>query len=315
MERRVPKSTDFPPYASRIDLFAAKEANMTAQNRFQTNDPQAMIAAIQQGEKMTRGEGFEALSFIHRQLDGLMDPLIMVDHFAMTRPTFAPHAHAGISAVSVLFEDSTGSFRNKDSLGNDIALAPGDLYWLKAARGAVHDEAPTPGSHTHALQIFINLPAAQKLDAPESVHVAAQTMPVIKGHGHRVRVMTGASNGVVGAAPPGMPFTILDVGLSQGGNFTHRSVPGDAIWLHVIQGDVEVELDGTRYHPNADEALAVHNAENIRCLSGEGGRAVLLSGRPLREPFVQKGPFAMSDTGQLEAVIAAHAAGELGSIN
>lgn len=93
---------------------------------------------------MTRGEGFEALSFTHRQLDGLMDPLIMVDHFTMTEPTFGPHAHAGLSAVSVLFEDSTGSFRNKVSLGNDIELTSGDLYWLKAARGAVYDESPPP---------------------------------------------------------------------------------------------------------------------------------------------------------------------------
>ncbi len=287
---------------------------MTAQNRIQTNDPQAIISAIQQGEKMTRGEGFKALSFNHRQLDGLMDPLIMVDHFTMTTPTFGPHAHAGLSAVSVLFEDSTGSFRNQDSLGNDIVLAPGDLYWLNAARGAVHDEAPTPGSRTHALQIFVNLPAAQKLDAPASLYVAASTMPVIEGPGHRVRVMTGASNGIAGATSPGMPFTILDIGLSQDGSFTHRIVPGDAIWLHVIEGDVEVELDGTRYRLGGDEALAAHNADDIRLLSREGGRAVLLSGRPLREPFVQKGPFAMSDTGQLEAVIAAHAAGALGSI-
>ncbi|SIS88993.1 hypothetical protein SAMN05421759_105144 [Roseivivax lentus] len=134
---------------------------MTMQHRPRTHAPRAAIAAVQHGETMTRGTGFEALSFVHRQLDGLMDPLIMVDHFTMTEPTFSPHAHAGISAVSVLFADSTGSFRNRDSLGNDIELAPGDLYWLTTARGAVHDEAPTPGSQTHALQIFVNLPAAQ----------------------------------------------------------------------------------------------------------------------------------------------------------
>ncbi len=288
---------------------------MTVQNKVQNQVPHAAITAVQQGERMTRGTGFEATSFIHRQLDGLMDPLIMVDHFTMTEPTFAPHAHAGLSAVSVLFEDSTGSFRNRDSLGNDIELAPGDLYWLKAARGAVHDEAPTPGSRTHALQIFVNLPAARKLDAPSARHVAATEMPVIEGPGHRVRVMTGSSNGVTGATPPALPLTILDIALKTGGSFTHRADPGTATWLHLIRGEVEVDLDGTRHRLCSDSALANNGAEEIRLRSGEGGQAVLLSGSPIREPFVQKGPFAMRDADQLAAVIAAQEAGELGNID
>ena len=288
---------------------------MTVQYADQTHKPQATITRSQQGEKMSRGTGFEALSFVHRQLDGLMDPLIMVDHFTMTEPTFGAHAHAGISAVSVLFEDSTGSFRNRDSLGNDIELSPGDLYWLKAGRGAVHDEAPTPGSRTHALQIFVNLPAAQKQDMPNARHVPATEMPVIESPGHRVRVMTGKSNGVVGATSPAMPFTILDITLQANGSFIHRTDPGDAVWLHVIRGEIEVELVGVHHRLSNDAALAAHGADEIRLGSGEGGQAVLLSGAPLREPFVQKGPYAMRDVDQLAAVIAAHAAGELGTID
>ncbi len=288
---------------------------MTVQRTVQNNAPRAALTAVQQGERMTRRTGFEALSFIHRQLDGLMDPLIMVDHFTMTEPTFAPHAHAGLSAVSVLLEDSTGHFRNRDSLGNDIELAPGDLFWLKAARGAVHDEAPTPGSRTHALQIFVNLPAAQKLDAPAARHVPTTEMPVIEGPGHRVRVMTGQSNGVTGATPPALPLTILDIGLEPGGSFTHRAEPEDATWLHLIRGEIEVELNATRHLLSRDTALATHGAKEIRLLSGDGGQAVLLGGTPLREPFVQKGPFAMSDADQLAAVVAAVEAGELGTID
>ena len=288
---------------------------MTVQNIIPTQKSHATITGFQQGEKMTRGEGFEALSFIHRQIDGLMDPLIMVDHFTMTEPTFGPHAHAGISAVSVLFEDSTGTFRNRDSLGNDIELAPGDLYWLNAARGAVHDEAPTPGSRTHALQMFVNLPAARKLEAPGARHVPATEMPVIESPEHRVRVMTGKSNGVVGATPPALPFTILDITLQPGGSFAHRPDPGEAMWLHAIRGDIEVELDGIRHRLSGDAALAAHGTEEVRLMSDEGGQVVLLSGTPLREPFVQKGPFAMSDADQLAAVIAAHEAGKLGAID
>ena len=89
------------------------------------------------GRKITIGDGFAAQSYQHADFGGLMDPLIMVDHFVMTKPTFGTHAHAGLSAVTVMFEDSEGAFHNRDSVGNDLDLAPGDLYWFKAARGAI----------------------------------------------------------------------------------------------------------------------------------------------------------------------------------
>jgi redox-sensitive bicupin YhaK (pirin superfamily) len=135
------------------------------------------------------GNGFTALSFKHASFDEIMDPLIMVDHFRMSKPTFGEHGHAGISAVSVLFEDSEGAFNNRDSLGNNIDLKPGDLYWLKAGKGAMHDEKPLPGARTHGLQMFVNLPASQKHEAPEAVHVKAGAMPIIKSATHRVRVV------------------------------------------------------------------------------------------------------------------------------
>ena len=115
-----------------------------------------------EGKQLSIGEGFEAISFKHDLFGGQMDPLVMVDHYTMTGPTFGAHPHAGMSAVSVLFEDSVGQFNNRDSLGNDINLEPGDLYWLKAGSGAVHDEKPLPGAKIHGLQMFVNLPAANR---------------------------------------------------------------------------------------------------------------------------------------------------------
>src|ERR1700761_9638325 len=104
------------------------------------------------------GSGFTAQHFSEEMFGGGMDPLLMVDHFVMTEPTFEPHLHAGISAVTVMFEDSEGDFLNRDTLGQNTALKPGALYWLAAASGAVHEERPARGTHTHALQIFVNLP-------------------------------------------------------------------------------------------------------------------------------------------------------------
>src|SRR5215467_368315 len=117
------------------------------------------------------GSGFAAHHFSEEMYGGSMDPLVMADDFVMTAPTFDPHLHAGISAVTAMFEDSTGEFMNRDTLGHNIALKAGDLYWLAAASGAAHEERPAPGARTHALQIFVNLPCRLKKEPARSLHV------------------------------------------------------------------------------------------------------------------------------------------------
>lgn len=269
------------------------------------------------GRRVDIGAGFSALSFDHKQFDGLMDPLVMVDHFTMSEPTFGPHPHAGMSAVSVLFEDSRGLFHNRDSLGYDIDLGPGDLYWLKAGRGALHDEAPRPGSQTHALQVFVNLPAAAKRDAPASLHVRAEEMPELRGEGYRVRVVLGGSNGVSGAMSPALPLTILDVHLDAGGGFTHRLPVGHHAWIHAVRGGGEVLVDDTVVPLGPGHAIAVGGnveAAALQVRSEAGAELAILEGQLIGEPIVQRGPFVMNTREELDAVAAAHAAGELGSI-
>lgn len=270
------------------------------------------------GRQVRIGTGFSALSFRHEQFDGLMDPLVMVDHFTMSEPTFGPHPHAGMSAVSVLFEDSQGRFHNRDSLGNDLDLGPGDLYWLKAGRGAVHDERPRAGARTHALQIFVNLPAAAKRDAPDALHVPAARMPELRGPGHRVRVVLGESNGVAGFASPALPLTILDAHLGSAGAFVHQLPAGSDTWVHAVGGHAEVAVGGAVTILAEGDAVAVRSEAEAAALelrSEEGAHLVLLQGQPIRERIVQRGPFVMNTCDELAAVAAAHEAGELGSID
>ena len=271
-----------------------------------------------EGQPLVIGSGFKAQSFKHGQFGGLMDPLVMVDHFVMTEPTFGAHPHAGMSAVSVLFEDSQGLFHNRDSLGNDFDISPGDLYWLKAGRGAVHDEAPVPGASIHALQVFVNLPSRNKFDDPASLHVSASQMPTLSGDGYRTRVVLGQSNGVEGAKSPALPLTILDIKLAEDGSFTHTSVPQQTSWILSVRGDTIIEAGGTRSVIRHGTAVALRTGDDetaITVRSQTGAQLALLQGDPLRESFVQKGPFVMNTMAEIDAVNAAYAAGELGSID
>lgn len=271
-----------------------------------------------EGQPLTIGDGFKALSFKHDMFAGQMDPLVMVDHYTMVEPTFGVHAHAGMSAVTVLFEDSKGLFNNRDSLGNDIDLEPGDLYWLKAGSGAVHDEKPLPGATIHGLQMFVNLPASMKHDAPGSLHVRAAEMPQTERKGAKVRIVLGESNGINGAQSPALPLTILDGKIAAGGHFTHEVAPGLSSWIHTIGGKTEVSDGDVSVEIPAGEALAIEARKEPVTLTLRArvdSHVVIVTGEPITERFVQRGPFVMSTEAELAQVEEDYRSGRLGELS
>jgi redox-sensitive bicupin YhaK (pirin superfamily) len=292
-----------------------------AQNLAPARATDLVITAPQAGDTLKLGTGFIAQTFRERDFAGAMDPLVMVDHYRMAEPTFGPHPHAGLSAVSMLFEDSDGAFHNRDSLGNDFDLLPGDLYWLKAGSGAVHDEAPRPGASIHGLQVFVNLPARMKRDAPASRHVRAQDIPVLETDGYRVRVVLGNSNGTGGQGSPALPMTILDGRIVPGSTFIHELQAGENAWIYAIDGEIELMVAGEAEKLQGGESLAVeaasdHAAHTIELTNTAGSAAhfALFTATPVGEAFVQKGPFVMSNDAEIAQVEADYAAGKLGRL-
>jgi redox-sensitive bicupin YhaK (pirin superfamily) len=237
------------------------------------------------GKSQVIGEGFHARHFAQDMFGGVMDPLIMVDHFVMTAPTFEPHLHSGISAVSAIFEDTQGQLLNRDSLGHNVALEPGDLYWLAAGRGAAHEERPADGARIHALQIFVNLPHRLKEEPPRAQHVQATAMPIITGKNHRVRVMVGTTGSVQGANGTPEEMTMLDGALGADGTFTHALPQRRQAWIYAVRGHIQVALDGEAVVLQAGNALAVsagHSAD-ITLSSIDGGQFFLAAARPIGE--------------------------------
>ena len=211
-----------------------------------------------QGAPFAIGAGFNALSFKHTMYAGAMDPLIMVDHFTMTASTFGPHAHAGLSAVSILFEDSEGVFNARDSLGNDV------------------------------------------------------------GQGYRARLVLGESNGMKGAKSPALPMTIVDVNLEAGALFEHQMPSGQSAWLLGIDGAIGIRNGDATASLKSGASVSIraqHHAQDLTVSGNSKAHFVILQAEPLREPFVQGGPFAMTTEKEVEAMFAAHAAGELGSLD
>ncbi|WP_287880669.1 pirin-like C-terminal cupin domain-containing protein [Aquitalea sp.] len=284
---------------------------------------QLKISAPVHGQPLTIGSGFQAQHFGEQMFHGLIDPVVMVDHFHMTAPTFEPHPHAGISAVTYVFEDASSPHVNYDSMGNQGPIVPGALHWLAAGRGAVHTEQPEGANpHVHALQIFVNLPASKKMQAPFAVHADPADIPEYQAPGVRVRIAAGSSNGIHAAHTSALPeaFTLLDGFIDAGQRFTHALEPGWNAMLYAIDAPLQLTGDGQSSNIPAGAAVGIALADSaahaarLQIHAEAGCHFVLLSGLALNEPLVKHGPFVMNSSEEINDRIWAYQRGEFGQL-
>lgn len=269
------------------------------------------------GVPQSIGSGFTALHFSEDMFDGAMDPLLMVDHFVMMGPTFDPHFHAGISAVTVMFEDSVGKFLNRDTLGANLALEAGDLYWLAAASGAAHEEKPEQGARTHALQIFVNLPARLKQLPARAFHVRTNDVPVIESGRHRVRVLLGRVGDTTGNAETPEDMTMLDGSLPADGRYAYTLAEERQAWIYVVSGRMTIRCDGERRGLPAGTATTVAAGAAVEIVLESDGAThfVVMAGKPIHEPFVKHGPMVMSTENEVRRTLARYESRELGRLS
>jgi redox-sensitive bicupin YhaK (pirin superfamily) len=203
----------------------------------------------------------------------------------MSAPTFPPHAHAGFSAVSYLFLDSTTGIANRDSIGTHNLIEPGSLHWTTAGRGVVHEEVPAEtGKTVHSLQIFVDLTRSQRGIDPFALSLRPQDVPVIQRPGVRVRVATGSFGGTRSPLSPPTDVTILDISLDEGAALSVPAAAGRCAFVMPIFGSVEV--DGEVFNPE-DLKLPVFpaqdNARTITLRAAAGvAKVVFFEGTPLR---------------------------------
>lgn len=281
-----------------------------------TTRPRSTLATTHLREHRA-GPGFTSFSL--RGIPGAtLDPFLNLDDFRMSEPTFPPHPHAGFSAVTYMFEDSPGTFTNRDSLGDESLIGPGTLHWTQAARGMMHEEVPQRrGVECHGLQMFVNLRSDHKLAAPRAFHVDARDVPECLDHaGARIRVLAGSLAGVRSALSELLtPVSLFDVHLRAGARVSIPVAAGTSCFVLSISGS------GTSGPERA--AILAHDAvafaddgDAVELAAGSDGLHVLLAaGKPLGEPVVFAGPFAMTTRTDAEAAIARYERGEMGRLS
>ena len=237
--------------------------------------------------------------------EAYFDPFLMMDDFRCGAPSefeagFPWHPHRGIETITYVIE---GEVDHADSLGNAGTIGAGDVQWMTAGSGIIHQEMPrgTAAGRMGGFQLWANLPSAHKMMDPRYVGVSAGEIPSVQDGGATVRVIAGAVGDVVG---PVTDIVIepeyLDVTIAAGSRWTHPTRLGHTVFAYLFEGSAtfgrsdEVVADGGHVVLLTDgEALAVH-------AGAQGARFLLVSGRPLGEPIAWGGPIVMNTREELD---------------
>lgn len=272
------------------------------------------IKKIGASQKRVESWEFSAFNISSQTTGGEIDPLISIDDFRMRKPVFMPHPHAGFSAVTYLFEDSEGEFVSRDSMGGHFVSKPGGVIWNIAGSGLIHDEYPKiEGEMSHGLQMFINLPSAQKLQKPTVLFVNGNDIPEYDGGGVIVRVIAGNMGGVHAKIEPPGDITFLDIKFSSKSSFEKTFTSDQNVLLYVVSGSVYVGDDREELKV-MQTALLNSEGENVLLTANEYAQVILLGGTPLHEPVVSHGPFIMNTKQQIQDAIQRYQSGEMGEL-
>lgn len=252
------------------------------------------------------------------------DPFLLLDEFGPV--DFAPgeatgvpdHPHRGFETVTYLL---AGEMEHRDSFGHHGRLGPGDVQWMTAGSGLVHQEMPSDtfrrsGGRLHGVQLWVNLPRDAKMTTPAYQEVPGARIPVTEVDGARVRVIAGESGGTRASIETRLPITYLHVTLVPGAQWTQPLPSGQRALAYVLNGVVAFHPDG---QPVAEGRLVRFGDAGDHVHAANAGPEpcdfLLLAGVPLQEPVARYGPFVMNSESELRQAFADYQAGRMGRVD
>jgi len=244
----------------------------------------------------------------------LFDPFLLFDHFAFNDPIEGPiagfptHPHRGIETVTYMLDGNT---RHRDSLGNLGVIGPGDVQWMTSGRGIMHEEMPQrgPSGLVVGFQLWVNLPAAEKMGQPRYQEVTADSIPTVEMDGVKVRVVAGEYGGVQGPVTQieAKPL-YMDVTLEPGTVLILPVPEGHTAVAYLFEGKGYFGGDGQEQGEFVEAvSMAVFGAgDRVQVQGGADSpaRFMLIAGAPFEEPIVPYGPFVMNTREEIMQALA-----------
>lgn len=269
------------------------------------------VSQIVRGNAATDGAGVRLQRVLGLRTVQAFDPFLMLDGFDSLNPQdyikgFPWHPHRGIETITYLV---SGEMEHRDNLGNKGIIGNESAQWMTAGSGIIHQEMPQPSERMLGLQLWVNLPAKDKMTEPAYRDIKPEDVPVVDGEGVRVHILAGEYNGKEGGSKGDyVQVTYLDVELDADIEFEYTEATNDlTAFIYLIDGTLAVEGGLSTYeHKGCAVLFSASNGnvgekETIRVKAGENGsRFVLLTGKPLREPVAWGGPVVMNTREELD---------------
>ncbi|POZ60596.1 pirin family protein [Chromobacterium alticapitis] len=255
------------------------------------------------GREVSDGAGVRLLRVLSQSLQKRLDPFLMLDEFRSDNPDdyiagFPSHPHRGFETVTYMLD---GRMRHRDNAGNEGLLGPGGMQWMTAGRGIVHSEIPEQQNGLmHGFQLWINLPATDKMTEPGYRDIQAADIPSWQdADGNTLKLLAGRFYGRRGAIErPVTEPLYLDIALRPGNELWLPLPEGHHAFLYLYQGVTQAADSVMR-----ERQLAVlgHDGAGVKLRNGsEESRLLVLAAKPLNEPIVQWGPFVMNTRQEIE---------------
>ena len=268
------------------------------------------------------GDGFPARSMFSYNSHGQhLSPFLLLDYAGPMKFEPAPHPrgvgqhpHRGFETVTIVYE---GEVEHRDSTGAGGKIGPGDVQWMTAASGILHEEFHSreftrTGGTLEMVQLWVNLPAKDKMSAPGYQTLLNQEIPVVElpGGAGKVRVIAGEYGGQRGPAHTFTPMDVWDVRLNQG-QATDFAVPeGRTLALIVLRGTVLV--NDSQIAREAQMVMLDRAGRELSLEANSDATVLLLSGEPIDEPVVGYGPFVMNSQAEISQAMADFNSGKFG---
>ena len=289
-------------------------------------DTSRSVASVIDSERTMEGGGFPVRRPFPTDTLMQVDPFLLLDHLGPV--TWGPgegigapeHPHRGFETVTYLL---SGEMQHMDSAGHAGKLGPGDVQWMTAGAGVVHSELPSPafmrdGGVMHGFQIWVNLPARDKMMAPRYQEIPSARIPTATSKDGRVRVKVIAGNalGVAAVIETRTPIQYLHYTLQPGGENTQTVPEAHNAMVYIVRGAARVGTDNTEVREGQLAVLGPGNGVRLANDIGasESVDLLVLSGVPIREPVVRYGPFVMNSQDQIRKAIRDYQEGRLGKI-
>ncbi|PKG36076.1 MULTISPECIES: pirin family protein [Psychrobacter] len=292
--------------------------NTVANSKKDTVTQSRQIEQLFAGVDTQDGAGVKLTRVLTQQLQQRLDPYLMLDNFKSDNPDdyvagFPNHPHRGFETITYMI---TGRMRHRDSAGNEGLLQNGGVQWMTAASGVIHSELPEQEDGAmEGFQLWLNLPAKDKMNDPWYKDFQSEDLPKYTTEdGVDVTVIAGTSHRVEGAVTRDITEpTYLDIRLPAGTSFS-QAIPADHnAFAFVYRGTVDIEGEIV---PSKNMAILKNDKDadgvTITADSSEDTKVILITGRPLREPIVQYGPFVMNSQQEIMQAVTDFQSGKFG---